>query len=691
MDNSMIQIMNDYYKDGAKKLHKIVYAVVNNKFGGTSDKDIDEYYSEATDVFIDIIRNKRYDPKKGDFNGFLYRSLYLAFIDMLKAKNRDKRMNKIVIDIDGEKKKVPIEDLSLDMPISEDNSFTIGDFVSSDFDIEIELFKGNEYSENVREFLSSLSEMQKEIVFLVMEGRNKYEIKNELRITEKQYRDCWDVIRSYDKKRILYKENNLLEDEEMSVMSMVVEENVDEKFKNTSYSIESISKQMHKKRIRDDHILQRYSGQWKVFEKSELVSDILRGKSLTQIIISEEIKNGIKMQWLIDGRQRCTTLDDYLHDGFSISKNVKNYNITYQAPKIDDNNEIILNEEGFTDMEWKTFDIRGKKFSQLPEELQDIFKDRQIPILYNMDCNKKDIADDIARFNRSRKMNVAQTGWLGLDEEFAELADKISKMRFFQPEFVGTKYTNDNHKSGGIRRVIIESIMVSDFIDKFGDFDKMCEFLSKEASDSNFTEFYSFVERLTVICDTNKSCELFNLKDSFLFFGLFSKFSYLGLEDSRFADFINDFDSLKKIKIDGNSCEELLKENGSTKNKSVVTRKFTHLHKLMMKYFQNDKQAPLDIEHGILDFIKENVDTNITEEDVEQYEEIFDDLTLNVDNSSKLMDKQNRKSMIAIVAYSFKEDIDLDNWIIKYFREHETYIRNQKENYLHMKQDLNNF
>ena len=72
---------------------------------------------------------------------------------------------------------------------------------------------------------------------------------------------------------------------------------------------------MQRKRIRDDHILQRHSGQWKGFAKSELVSDILRGKSLTQIIISEEIKDGIKMQWLIDGKQRCTTLDDYLHDG----------------------------------------------------------------------------------------------------------------------------------------------------------------------------------------------------------------------------------------------------------------------------------------------------------------------------------------------------------------------------------------
>lgn len=103
-------------------------------------------------------------------------------------------------------------------------------------------------------------------------------------------------------------------------------------------------------------------------------------------------------------------MDDYLHDGFAIPNNVKNYSIKYQTPKVSANGNGILNEEGFPDMEWISFDIRGKKFSQLPDELQDIFRDRQILVLYNMDCTKKDIADDIARFNRSRPMNKAQNG-----------------------------------------------------------------------------------------------------------------------------------------------------------------------------------------------------------------------------------------------------------------------------------------
>ena len=96
-------------------------------------------------------------------------------------------------------------------------------------------------------------------------------------------------------------------------------------------------------------------------------------------------------------------------------------------------------------------------------------------------------------------------------------------------------------------------------------------------------------------------------------------------------------------------------------------------------------------EINLIEFVQENVNTEITEEDIEQYKDVLDDLTLNVDNSSRLMDKQNIPSLVAIVAYSFKQDIDLDDWIVQYFNENDNYILNQKENYLHSKECLDKF
>lgn len=677
-------LINKYYENEARELHKIVDRVLKNLH--FTEVDIDDFYSLATDVFVnEVIPN--YDPDK-PFESFLYSTLYKKFCTYMTRSTRNKRCTKIkVIEKDENGNEIVktsiVPDKRLNAPINDNDDTTLEDTICSDFDIEsnYKVFA----NERVEKFLDSLSEIPRKICELIMDDYTPKEIKIILNITDKQYQNYWNIISSYEKKRILYTDNRT-EVNEMN--TEVVLEDVAETYKNTSYSIESISKQLNKRRIRDDHILQRHSGQWKTFAKSELISDVLRGKSLTQIIISEEIKNGLRMQWLIDGKQRCSTLDDFLHNGFAISKNVKNYNIRYQTTKVDQDGNEVLNEDGFTELEFKEFDIRGKKFSQLPEELQDIYKDRQIPVLYNMNCTKKDIADDIARFNRSRPMNKAQNGWLGLEEMFAEFVENIAKMQFFQTDFCGSSYTNNNHTSGLIRRVIVEGIMVSDFIDDFNkDFNKMCEFLSEEAGDSNFTEFYGLVERLTSVCNAT-TANIFNVKDSFLWFGLFSRFVKVCNNDNKFVEFINEFNqSLHNKIIDGKSYDDL---NGrSTKDKNVVIDKMNHLETLMMEYLNIDKK---DVECvNVLDFVREYVNPDVTDDDISDYESDLDVLTLDVNNNSKLLNRQNRPSLIAMVAYGYKNDESIDMWFKSFFERNDTYLLNQKENYLHMKADFKKF
>ena len=684
----MQSIINMYYENEAKKLHEMVDKVLRKLHFADIDKE--DFYSLATDIFVnEVIPN--YNPEKS-FESFLYMTLYKKFCTYMTRNTRNKRCTKVkVVEKDQYgndviKTKI-IPDKRLDAPINGDEDSVLEDMISSNSTVEKEIFDSRmgSMSEKVEEYLNSLPELSRKIAQLIMDDYSPKEIKTILKLTDRQYQNSWNIIKSYEKRRILFKEN-ISEDEEMN--SGVVIEDVAETYKNTSYSIESISKQLKKKRIRDDHILQRHSGQWKAFAKSELISDILRGKSLTQIIISEEIKNGLRMQWLIDGKQRCTTLDDFLHDGFVISKNVKNYNIKYQTTKVDEDGNEMLNEDGFTEMEFREFDIRGKKFSQLPEELQDIFKDRQIPVLYNMNCTKKDIADDIARFNRSRPMNKAQNGWLGLDESFAEFVENIAKMQFFQTDFSGSSYTNNNHTSGAIRRIIVESIMVSDFINDFNkDFNKMCEYLSDEASDSNFTEFYSLVERLTAICNET-TVNIFNAKDSLLWFGLFSTLAKVCNDDIKYIEFINEFNqTLHSKKINEKSFDDL---NGkSTKDKNVVIDKMKHLESLMMDYLHIN---PEDLEKvDVLDFVKKNVDSNITQEDINDYEGDLEILSLDVDNKNKLLEEKNKPSLIAIIAYSYKNDEEIDHWFKHFFDNNNTYICCQKENYLYMLNDLRKY
>ena len=57
-------------------------------------------------------------------------------------------------------------------------------------------------------------------------------------------------------------------------------------------------------------------------------------------------------------------------------------------------------------------------------------------------------------------------------------------------------------------------------------------------------------------------------------------------------------------------------------------------------------------------------------------------------DDSKLLDIANRLSLIAMVAYAYKNDIDLEKWMEEYASNNNTYFVDQKKNYLHMVEDV---
>ena len=93
---------------------------------------------------------------------------------------------------------------------------------------------------------------------------------------------------------------------------------------------------------------------------------------------------------------------------------------------------------------------------------------------------------------------------------------------------------------------------------------------------------------------------------------------------------------------------------------------------------------------SVLDFVKENVNPDVTDEDVEFYSEMLDDITLEVDNNTKLLDEHNRPSLVALVGYACQNEIDdkLVDWIKSFFVNNAMYILNQRENFIYMKNSL---
>ena len=119
----MDRLLEELYKKEAQELRKWVYIIVS-KYGGIYGKDMDDFMSVADEVIAKICKENRYDPSKGNIKAYVYRAIEYRIKDAISSKNALKRNPH---DKDGNIYSV----LSLDSPMGEDNSSTIGDFLCS--------------------------------------------------------------------------------------------------------------------------------------------------------------------------------------------------------------------------------------------------------------------------------------------------------------------------------------------------------------------------------------------------------------------------------------------------------------------------------------------------------------------------------------------------------------------------------
>lgn len=183
----MNRILNSYYSNNARKLHKTVDRILL-KFGGLSNKDIDDFYSIANEVFVEAM--KRYDSTQ-PFDGFLYACLSNKIKSEMTARNREKR-------------KADRMAVSIDTPIGEERDCTLADVIADDFNTEQEVFaEMDSIAYKLECYLSLLSRQQKKVLHLLAECYKAAEIQEILQMTPKEYLDTLDCIRSYEKVKIL--------------------------------------------------------------------------------------------------------------------------------------------------------------------------------------------------------------------------------------------------------------------------------------------------------------------------------------------------------------------------------------------------------------------------------------------------------------------------------------------------------
>lgn len=681
LNEDQMQLLTTYAENDMYELRKLCKPLILHKHLAQMEED--ELLDDALMVLAESV--KTFDPSvRCSFRTYLTGNIQRSYMDWTRDRMRWKRCN-LETDKDGNLKvdphtklPIPINNVSLDEP--NEDGFDIGNMMSCAIQ--------DEMSEGMVRYLKSLTKNELMIANKIMEGYAVSDLPELLHMSAKQVDRIINNMRGFEKRCLInycddYKEEKVMENTTM------------EKSKSNKMSIASIKKKIENMTLRANHPLQRESEQWSNEKKGNLISDILQSNPIPALTFAEQIINGIAITWILDGKQRSiTTACAFANDMFKVSKKVRRGIISYQAILKDEDDKILLDDNGFPKTEWRECDIRGKKFSGFPKELQEKFMDYNFEITQYLNCTSEDIAYHMARLNDGQPMNPQQKGIINLGEQFAMAVKGISAMPFFKE--MGNYTARESKGTNGVLdRVVVESVMTNNFLDDWKkNQSEMCSFLKENATEEMFDNFEDLVDRLSVIADEN-TLEKFDSKNSFLWFGLFGRFVNLGEPDKRFIEFMAEFSqSLHSKKIDGESFDDLMAQSKSTKDKYVIVPRLEKLTALMNEYFGVNNEVVVEDEaheeaaDNSLELVK-SVNPDVTSDDLEEYGEYIN----NVVRISSPVYHQCYNALLAMTAYVYKNNTDAEfaEFIDGYANENTSFDQNQAVNFNRMKQQFDVF
>lgn len=165
------------------------------------------------------------------------------------------------------------------------------------------------------------------------------------------------------------------------------------------------------------HKLQRKEGQWNNRQRGELIDSMLRSYPLDPIRC--EVKEDT-IGYVFDGIQRSTNIRDFLQDVFSLPKSLK---------------PVTL--DGIE------YEIAGKKFSELEENVQDKIKNYEILIYNFINCTEEDIREMYRRQNSGKQLSGTQKRTAIESDELSRVVFALADHAFFTKVLSPTQMKRD--------------------------------------------------------------------------------------------------------------------------------------------------------------------------------------------------------------------------------------------------------
>ena len=193
MKSADLAVLQPYCENDMRLLKRISRSIFMRFNEPLTQADHDDFFSMANMTLWQAYNS--YDPDMGiSFDVFLRTCLQKKFKSELTRRYRKKRIiNKLAV--------------SLDATDESDEKHSLLDFIPSDFDTFEEAVSRQEhgqYRDKAHEYVSRLSNQQVNILNLLMDGYKPHEIRRILEISQREYADNLQIMRSYENIKILF-------------------------------------------------------------------------------------------------------------------------------------------------------------------------------------------------------------------------------------------------------------------------------------------------------------------------------------------------------------------------------------------------------------------------------------------------------------------------------------------------------
>ena len=406
-----------------------------------------------------------------------------------------------------------------------------------------------------------------------------------------------------------------------------------DKIKQDSCMCKKVCDMLERLEWRTNHPSQRLYGAWRLDYRDNFIVTVLRNEDFDSIKICEQTINGVTVDWVIDGKQRCTTLLEFRAGKFSLGKNLNPATIIYEEVKKDENGMILKDENDNPVYEEIEYDLRGKSYKDLPDALKEEFNNCTVQYVKHLDCTDEELMRHMIRYNNCSEMRPNQKMMVGM----ANIAKDIRKLSGHPFWLDCATLTDKTFINGTLERNVSEILMSINFWENWTkDSTRMSKYLNENATKEMFNNLESEMDELMDIVG-GRHKEKFTSKSAIIWVKFFDECKQKSISSDVYSKFLDSFEQYEKIPVqvtgeynnpDHTRDEKVsvinyhdLAKDRSTKDRGIIEDKLHILHTLINKFMEDNGIEITSQDEENIDNVEVTDDVNEISDDVAETSE----------------------------------------------------------------------